>query len=376
MKVVVAVDKFKGSLTAAEVGDHLRRGLTADRNDLEVVCVPIADGGDGTLAAALAAGYAPVSVEVRGPTGQAVHTQIAVYEHTAVVELATTCGLERLPEGRLAALTASTEGVGQAIAAALDAGCRTIVLGLGGSASTDAGAGILTALGARILTAEGTPVRPGGEGLASAVDLELTAAIDRLRGINLIIASDVDNPLTGRKGAAAVYGPQKGASADEVRVLDSALARFARLVADATGTDCSPLPGAGAAGGAGFAAYVLGGTFRPGIELILELVDLESHLDDADLVITGEGSLDEQSLNGKAPVGVAAAATRHSVPVVAVAGQVSVDPERLRENGIRRTYALTDLNPDVDECIASAGPLLQQLAQQVIAIHEAGEPIS
>lgn len=375
MKIVVAVDKFKGSLTAAEAAEQVASGLAADRDDVEVVCVPVADGGDGTLAAAQAAGYASLPVRVNGPTGAAVDAEIAVKDGTSVVELAATCGLELLPGARLAPLSASSEGAGQAIAHAIEAGCRTVVLGLGGSASTDAGSGVLTALGARILDTDGIPVGPGGGGLQSVARVELDPALERMADVDLIIASDVDNPLTGRKGAAAVYGPQKGADPEQVGALDAALDRFARLVVTSGGADVAHRPGAGAAGGAGYAAYLLGGTFRQGVEIVLDLVGLDDQLADADLVITGEGSLDEQSLHGKAPVGVARAAARHGIPVVAVAGQVKVDPQRLRQAGIRRAYALTDLSDDVQECIDQAGPMLRRLAQQVIAIHEAGEPV-
>lgn len=373
MKIVVAVDKFKGSLTAAEAAAEIAHGLTEGRDDVRVVSVPVADGGDGTLAAALAAGYTPVPVRVSGPTGEPVDTEIAVLDGTAVVELATTCGLERLPGGRLAPMDSSSEGTGQAIAAAVEHGCRRVVLGLGGSASTDGGAGILTALGARIRGAAGEPVRPGGVGLIEATEVDLSPALEVMRDVELVIASDVDNPLVGENGAAAIYGPQKGADPGQVRTLDAALERFARLVERSGGAEVADLAGAGAAGGAGYAAYLLGGTFRQGIELILDLVGLEPHLTDADLVLTGEGSLDRQSLHGKAPVGVATAAARHDVPTVAVAGQVVVDSESLRQAGISGAYALTDLSDDVQECIDNAGPMLRTLAHQVLADHEAGE---
>lgn len=376
MRIVIAVDKFKGSLTAAEVGEHLGRGLTSGRSDIDVVSVPVADGGDGTLAAAIAAGFSAFDVEVDGPTGEPVQTQIAVKDGTAVVELAATCGLELLPGGKLAPLEASSLGAGQAVAAAIDFGCDTVVLGLGGSASTDGGIGILSALGARLLDEDGEPVAPNGAGLAEIASVDLQPALDRLRGVDLVIASDVDNVLTGRHGAAAVYGPQKGAAPEQVRTLDAGLDRLARRVVESGGPDAAARPGAGAAGGAGYAAYLLGGTFRPGIDIVLELVGLERHLGNADLVITGEGSLDEQSLHGKAPVGVASAAGRHGVRVIAVAGQVAVDPERLHRAGISRAYALTDLTDDVQECIDRAGPMLEQLAHEVVAIHEAGEALS
>lgn len=367
MRIVVAVDKFKGSLTAAEAAKHLARGLTDARPDVEVVRVPVADGGDGTLEAALAAGFDRVPVRVSGPTGEPVDTAIAVRQGTAVVELAATCGLELLPGGRLEPLTASTLGAGQAIDAAIESGCDTVILGLGGSASTDAGAGILTALGARLLDSSGEQVPPGGAGLEEVATADLGPALERMQGVDLVLASDVDNPLTGAHGAAAVYGPQKGATATDVDRLDAALGRFAGLVRESTGRDVAGEPGAGAAGGAGYAAYLLGGTFRQGIELVLELARIDDHLAGADLVITGEGSLDEQSLHGKAPVGVADAAARHGVPVVAVAGRITVDESRLRAAGIERAHALTELTDDQEESMTRAGALLETLAPRILA---------
>ncbi|WP_392424896.1 glycerate kinase [Barrientosiimonas humi] len=367
MRIVVAVDKFKGSLTAAEAAEHLARGLGDGRPDVEVVRVPVADGGDGTLEAALAAGFERVPVRVSGPTGEPVDTAIAVRQGTAVVELAATCGLELLPGGRLEPLTASTLGAGQAIDAAIESGCRTVIFGLGGSASTDAGAGILTALGARLLDASGAEIPLGGAGLDEVATVDLDPALERVRDVDLVLASDVDNPLTGEHGAAAVYGPQKGATEADVARLDAALGRFAGLVRESTGRDVAGEPGAGAAGGAGYAAYLLGGTFRQGIELVLELARIDDHLAGADLVITGEGSLDEQSLHGKAPVGVADAAARHGVPVVAVAGRVTVDDDRLRAAGIERAYALTELTDDQEESMTRAGALLETLAPRILA---------
>lgn len=367
MRIVVAVDKFKGSLTAAEAAEHLARGLGDERPDVEVVRVPVADGGDGTLEAALAAGFERVPVRVSGPTGEPVDTAIAVRQGTAVVELAATCGLELLPGGRLEPLTASTLGAGQAIDAAIESGCRTVIFGLGGSASTDGGAGILTALGARLLDASGAEIPLGGAGLDEVATVDLDPALERVRDVDLVLASDVDNPLTGEHGAAAVYGPQKGATEADVARLDAALGRFAGLVRESTGRDVADEPGAGAAGGAGYAAYLLGGTFRQGIELVLELARIDDHLAGADLVITGEGSLDEQSLHGKAPVGVADAAARHGVPVVAVAGRVTVDDDRLRAAGIERAYALTELTDDQEESMTRAGALLETLAPRILA---------
>jgi glycerate 2-kinase len=366
MRVVVAPDKFKGSLTAAQVAARVTAGLTRAAPGTDVVQVPVADGGDGTLEAALSAGYRRVPVRADGPTGEPVDTAYAERDGVAVVELADVSGLGRLPGGHLAALEASSYGTGQVIGAALDAGCRRVVLGIGGSACSDGGAGMVQALGGRLLDAQGAEVGPGGAALAAVASLDLAGLHPILSEAEVVVASDVDNPLLGPRGAAAVYGPQKGASPAEVAQLDAALARWAAAVQRATGRDLAALPGAGAAGGVGFAAVaVLGATLRPGIELILDLVGFPRALPGAGLVITGEGSLDFQTLHGKAPAGVAAAARAAGVPVVAVAGRSLLSPADLEPAGILAAYALTDLEPDPDRCMIEAGPLLERLAAEV-----------
>ncbi len=372
--VLIASDKFKGSLTAAQVADAVGEGVRLVRPDADVETVPVADGGDGTVAAALAAGFDKVPVVVSGPTGEPVHTGFARRGDLAVVEMADAAGLVRLPGGISAPLTASSRGVGEVVAAAVAAGCRTIVLGIGGSASTDGGAGLLAALGARLLDAGATPVPDGGAGLTSIASIDLAAVRELMDGVHLVLASDVDNPLTGPNGAAAVYGPQKGAGPDEVRELDNALTHFADVVAATMGTDDRDSPGAGAAGGAGFAALaVLGAEFRPGVELVLDLVGFAGRLARADLVVTGEGALDEQTLSGKAPAGVAAAARAAGVPVVAVCGRNQLTADALHKAGIAAAYALTDIEPDVARCLADPAPLLVRLGELIATNHLSGE---
>ncbi|WP_079104812.1 glycerate kinase, partial [Streptomyces prasinopilosus] len=247
-------------------------------------------------------------------------------------------------------------------------GARTLVFGVGGSATTDGGAGMLAALGARLLKADGKPVAPGGAGLAELASADLSGLDPRLGEITFVLASDVDNPLTGPKGAPAVYGPQKGASPKDVRRLDEALAHFAKVLEESAGAGAAGLsasPGAGAAGGIGYGALLLGARFRPGIEVMLDVLGFAPALERADLVITGEGSLDEQTLHGKAPAGVAAAARAAGKEVVAVCGRLALPPQALGRAGIRRAYALTDLEPDVATCVAQAGPLLERAAERI-----------
>ncbi|MEU3096696.1 glycerate kinase [Streptomyces sp. NPDC006967] len=367
-RVLVAVDKFKGSLTAVEVAERVTAGLRRVVPDLVVEALPVADGGDGTVAAAVAAGFERREVRVTGPLGDPVTAAFALRDGTAVVEMAEASGLQRLPEGVFAPLTASTYGSGELLRAALDAGARSIVFGVGGSATTDGGAGMLSALGARLLTAGGEPVAPGGAGLAELASADLSGLDPRLASAGIVLASDVDNPLTGPKGAPAVYGPQKGASPEDVGPLDAALAHFAKVLEETAGAraaEYAASPGAGAAGGIGFGALLLGAGFRPGIEVMLEVLGFAPALERADLVITGEGSLDEQTLHGKAPAGVATAARAAGKEVIAVCGRLALPPEALGRAGIRWAYALTDLEPDVATCIAEAGPILERTAERI-----------
>jgi glycerate 2-kinase len=364
MRIVVAPDKFKGSLPAAEVADAIAAGLRAELPSAEVVTIPVADGGDGTVDAAAAAGFTRVPVTVDGPTGEPVRASYARRGEVAVVELASACGLMRLPGGRREPLTASSFGSGQALVAALAAGARRIIFGVGGSASTDGGAGLLQALGARVLDTRGEPLARGGAVLRDVAVLDLVGLHPALRGASVILATDVANPLTGPDGAAEVYGPQKGATPSQISELDRGLRRWAAVVAAATGNDQSQAPGAGAAGGVGFAALaVLGAERHLGIEVILDLLDFDAALNGTDLVITGEGSLDTQTLAGKAPVGVAQAAARRGIPVVAVAGRSTLTEDELARGGIGAVYTLSDLESDPARSSADAGVLLERVGR-------------
>ncbi|WP_208761240.1 glycerate kinase [Microbispora hainanensis] len=382
--VVIAPDKFRGSLTSPEVAAHVAAGLrAAGSGDVPVVRLPVADGGDGTVDAVVASGFTRVETEVTGPAGDPVTASYAVRDEpgarVAVIELAEASGLRRLP-GDAVPLTATSRGTGELIAHAVRHGATRIVLGLGGSACTDGGAGMVQALGVRLLDAAGNDLPPGGAALR---DLHTIDASGLLRGFEVIVASDVDNPLLGPYGAAAVYGPQKGASPQDVAVLEAGLARLAAVAAHTHGLagaaehdgvvramGVAGRPGAGAAGGVGFGALTfLGAETRPGIGYLLDLVEFDRHLEGARLVITGEGSIDEQTLRGKAPVGVAAAAAKHGVPVVAVCGRRTVGDDELRAAGIDAAYALTDIEPDVRRCMAEAAPLLERLAARIAAGH-------
>ncbi len=367
-RVLIAADKFKGSLTAVQVAERVMAGLRRVVPGVEVEALPVADGGDGTVDAAVAAGFERREVRVAGPLGDELTAAFALRGGTAVVEMAEASGLQRLPAGVFAPLTSSTYGSGELLRAALDAGARTIVFGVGGSATTDGGAGMLSALGARFVDAEGEPVAPGGAALSDVATADLSGLDPRLSSVDFVLASDVDNPLTGPKGAPAVYGPQKGASPDDVEILDAALGHFAAVLEKSIGsraTEYAAAPGAGAAGGIGYGALVLGARFRPGIEVMLDVLGFAPALERATLVITGEGSLDEQTLHGKAPAGVAAAARAAGKEVVAVCGRLALRPEALGRAGIRRAYPLTEVEPDIARCISDAGPILETVAQNI-----------
>ena len=365
--VVIAPDKFKGTLSAAQVAAHVAAGLDRACPGLSCVQVPVADGGDGTVAAAQAAGYRRVEVSVIGPVGEPVRAAFAIREGTAVIESAQASGLSRLPGGVLAPLNAGSRGVGELISAAVGMDARRIVLGLGGVACTDGGAGLITALGARLLDESGAELPPGGAALARLHRIDLSGLQD-LPGTEVIAATDVDNPLLGERGAATVYGPQKGASARDVALLEEGLRRWADVAERTLGRAVRDQPGAGAAGGLGFAVLAfLRASTRPGIELMLDLLSFPGQLRGARLVITGEGALDGQTLHGKAPVGVAraTAAAAPGVPVVAVAGICSLTGDQLRSAGFSAAYALTDIEPDLARCRNQAGPLLENLAVNV-----------
>ncbi|WP_136611245.1 glycerate kinase [Sinomonas albida] len=377
MKIVLAPDKFKGTLAAPEVAEALAEGLRAGLPGAELVLVPVADGGEGTVTAALGAGFSPRRARVSGPTGEPLTAEFALdpASGTAVVEMAAASGLDVLPGGAKDARNATSLGTGQLLRAALDAGARRLILGVGGSACTDGGAGMLQGLGARFTDDGGTELPLGGAALARIAEADLSGLDSRLDDATLILAADVDNPLLGERGAAAVFGPQKGATPSDVAELDAALARFAAVLGAALGPRAAAAkdaPGAGAAGGVGYAALALGAQRRRGIDVVVDFTGLREKLDGAALAITGEGSLDAQSLGGKAPIGVAAEARAYGVPVVAVCGRSQLDGAARAAAGFAAVHALTDLEGDVEVCLRDARRLVREtglLIGQKLASH-------
>lgn len=364
VRIVVAPDSFKGTLSADGAATAIADGLARALPGAEAVLRPVADGGEGTVAAALRAGYRPRTARVAGPDGRPVDAVRAVLGTTAVLELATAAGLGLLD--RPAPLTAGTRGVGELVRHALDDGARRVVLGIGGSATTDGGAGMLQALGLRLLDADGHEVPPGGGGLLHLDRVDAAGLDPRLAQVEFVVASDVDNPLAGPAGAAHVFGPQKGASADDVRLLDAALSRWAAVLTRGLGVDVAATTGAGGAGGTAAGALAVGARIVSGAGLVCDLIGLDDAVAGAALVITGEGSLDEQTLRGKAPVEVARRAAAAGVPCLAVAGRVALGPDELAAAGFADAHALTEVEPDVARCLAEPATLLAALTELVL----------
>lgn len=371
MRVVIAPDKFKDSLSADQVCAAIAAGIRSGFPAADITEVPMADGGEGTVCAALASGFTPHTVSVRGPLGAQVDATFGVRDGVAVVELATASGLALVPREARDALAASSYGTGELIAAALDNGATQIILAVGGSASTDGGAGMLQALGAKLLDASGAELSEGGGSLPALASVDLSGLDPRIAHTSFVLAGDVEHVLLGSRGAAAVFGPQKGASPEDVATLDRGLARLNdALECAAPGAHAAALaPGAGAAGGVGYAAMaVLGAARRPGIEIVIELVGLAPLLEGADLVITGEGSFDSQSLGGKTPWGVAKAARAAGVAeIVAVCGRSLLAEHQWREAGFTACHPVAALAATLEESMGNTAHYLTQIGARLAA---------
>lgn len=368
MRVVFAPDSFKECLTAREVAAAMARGWQAVDPQAQCICVPMADGGEGTLDALLAArGGQRLQAWVEGPLGDPVQADWGLLANgTAIIEVAAASGLALVEAGRRDALRASSFGTGQLIVEALKHGARHLLLTLGGSACNDGGAGLLQALGVSLRDAGGAELERGGAALARLDHVELSGLDPRLQGCTFEAAVDVDNPLCGPRGASAVFGPQKGASPAQMALLDAALGHYARLLEEATGLPAAALAGSGAAGGIGFALRcVLEAALRPGVSLVAEQVGLAAHLQGADLLVTGEGRLDGQTLHGKTPLGVARLAQAAGVPVVALGGSLGPGYEALYEQGVSAAFSLSEGPQSLAEAMACAE---QQIESRMRAI--------
>ncbi|MDH0301605.1 MULTISPECIES: glycerate kinase [unclassified Pseudomonas] len=369
MKVVIAPDSFKDSLDAAAVAQAIATGLAEVWPQAELVECPMADGGEGTMAAIVAASHGELRHQVvRGPLGERVEAGWGwlADSRTAVIEMAQASGIQLVPSGQRDACRSSTRGTGELIAAALAAGASRIVLAIGGSATNDGGSGMLRALGLRLLDAAGQPLAEGGLALARLARIDAADLDPRLAEVQVEVAADVDNPLCGSHGASAIFGPQKGANPEQVQALDQALGHFADHCASLLGRDVRDEPGSGAAGGMGFAAKAfMGARFRPGVEVVAELTGLDALVRGADLVITGEGRFDAQTLRGKTPLGVARVAKRHGVPVVVLAGTLGAGYTQLYQHGIDAAFALASGPMTLEQACAEAPALLGARAADI-----------
>ncbi len=366
-KVVVAPDSFKGSLTARQVCQAAQEGLRRVWPEAEVVSVPMADGGEGTVQSLVdATAGRIINIDVAGPLGEPVAAFFGVLGDavTAVIEMAAASGLPLVPRGRRNPLTATTRGTGELIASALDMGCRRFIMGVGGSATNDGGAGMAQALGIRLLDARGADIGPGGAELARLARIDASGLDVRASESEFLVACDVDNPLTGPRGASAVYGPQKGATPEMVEILDDALRNLAAVIRRDLGADVDGIPGAGAAGGlgAGLTAF-LGARLKRGIEIVTETTRLGDKMKGAALVITGEGRTDFQTLFGKTPMGVASVAKSLGIPVVVISGSVAEDARGLYAHGIDALMSIAKGPCTIEEAIAHAGQLVADAAE-------------
>lgn len=371
MKIVIAPDSFKESLSASAVAAAIASGLRQAAPDVECLCIPMADGGEGTVDAILAAtGGQRRTNQVEDALGRPIQAQWGwLPGKVAVIEMACAAGLEHIDVAERDPLRASSFGVGQLIRHALDLDAEKIVLGLGGSATNDAGAGMLQALGLRLMDAEGRALPPGGSALARLAKIDHTQFDPRLSQVEFTIASDVNNPLCGPNGASEIFGPQKGATPEQVKLLDQALEHFAEMCANVLAQDYRQVAGAGAAGGLGFAAHGwLHAHFRPGVEVVAELGGLAHAIEGAQLVITGEGRMDAQTLQGKTPMGVAKIAQAAGVPVIAIAGSLGDGYQALYSTGIIAAFSLVSGPTTLEQACANAEELLQDRAQDILRL--------
>lgn len=380
MRILIACDAFKDSLSAEAACQAIAQGWQRARPHDELLLIPMADGGEGSLAVLLSDGQGQAQhCTVEGPLGQPHNAQWGLWpDGLAVIELAEASGIQHLAPSERNALTSSSFGTGQLINAALQAGARALLITLGGSACNDGGAGILQALGARLLDKHGQPLPRGGAALAQLATLDLAPLPTALQQIPIAIACDVDNPLCGPQGASAVFGPQKGASPADVAQLDSALSHFADLLAQACGRDVRTQPGAGAAGGAAFALLSIApqATLQVGLSLIAERRQLPEQLQHCDLLITGEGRLDGQSLGGKTPVALARLAQQRGIPCIALCGSLSAEPAELAAQGITAAFSLCNSPMDLTTAIGNGAALLSQQAENVARLLSLRETVS
>lgn len=363
MKIVVAPDSFKGSLTASEVSDAIEQGVREIFPEAEIVKIPMADGGDGTVQCLVnATGGEILREKVTGPLGDEVWASYGILgdKKTAVIEMAEASGLTLVPENKRNPLITTTYGTGQLIKFALDQGCRKMIIGIGGSATNDGGAGMVQALGVKLLDKDGEEVGFGGGELKNITRIDINCIDERLFNTKVLVASDVSNPLCGPKGASRIYGPQKGATPEIIEELDESLAHFAEIIKRDLNKDIKDIPGAGAAGGLGASLMAfLDAELKPGIDIVIEIVKLEQAIKDANLVITGEGKIDSQTIYGKAPIGVAKIAKKYNIQVIAVAAIIGDDADIVHQHGIDNLIKVSEPPMNLDDSISNKVSLIK-----------------
>lgn len=376
MRVVVAPDSFKGSVSALGVANAMEKGILTVFPEAEVLKAPIADGGEGTVEALVeATGGQIIYEEVTGPLGDPVKAYWGILGdgETAVIEMAAASGLPLVPKEKRDPRITTTYGTGQLMKSAIERGLPKIIIGIGGSATNDGGVGMAQAFGARFLDADGNELPPGGAALAQLAAIDLTGLDQRLAKTEIMVACDVDNPLCGPRGASAVYGPQKGATHEMIAELDNALGIFAKIAAKATGKNMAEYPGAGAAGGLGAGLlFFTNAELRPGVEIVLEASGFEAMVESADLLITGEGRTDFQTAYGKAPVGAAKVAKKYDVPVVCIAGGLGSGADDVLSQGIDGLASVVPQPMSLEECMASGAELVETATARVCRLIKVG----
>lgn len=379
MKIVIAPDSYKESLSALEVATAIERGFREIFPSAHYVKLPVADGGEGTVEAMVAATQGRiVHVPVTGPLGERVEGFFGISgdEQSAFIEMAAASGLELVVPSQRNPLKTTSWGTGELIHHALDAGVKHIIIGIGGSATNDGGAGMVQALGAKLLDANAQPIGQGGSELARLAHIDLSGLDTRLAGCRIEVACDVTNPLTGEEGASAVFGPQKGATPEMIATLDNALAHYAHVIARDLDTHVLDLAGGGAAGGMGAALYAFcGAQLRQGIEIVTDALHLDEQVADADLVITGEGRIDSQTIHGKVPVGVAKVAKRYNKPVIGIAGSLTADVGVVHNHGIDAVFSVIYTICSLEEALENAQQNVQMAARNIAAVLKVGQMI-
>ena len=380
MKIVVAPDSFKGSLSALQAAEAIEQGIGRVFPDANVVKIPMADGGEGTVQSLVdATGGQLLTERVVDPLGYEIEAEYGILgdRTTAVIEMAAASGLTLVPFDRRDPFVTTTYGTGQLIRAALNRGCEKLIIGIGGSATNDGGAGMAEALGVKLLTADGESISPGGRGLGALDTINRAGLDSRLGATATVVACDVDNPLTGTNGAAHVYGPQKGATPDMVETLDENLERFASIVQRDTGRSVGNVPGSGAAGGlgAGLIAF-LNAELKSGVEIVIEAVQLEQQLEGASFVVTGEGEINFQTVFGKTPVGVAKLAKKYGIPVIAIAGSIADGADEVHEAGIDAVIDIVPTPMPLESAVRNAFDLTVQASTRAARFISTGMNMS